>query len=263
MSTENNIYQAPEADVTPEVEAGDFVLHPARSRGAGAGWRWFKGGYSLLNQGIGVSIGMLLVYLVIMFILNLIPFVNFIATLIGPVFTAGFIMAAHRAHTEEKIEFGDLFAGFRNKLGTLMFAGLLYLLALLACGLFAGLLAGLSGGALTELFSSGSFSSGLEASSVLLFVLVGIALGMPIFMMIWFAPALIILHDQSAVNALKLSFWGCLKNILPFLIYGIVALIVILISAIPLGIGLLFTLPAFFYSSYKAYRDIYIDHELA
>ena len=39
---------------------------------------------------------------------------------------------------------------------------------------------------------------------------------LPLMMMIWFAPALITQHRISPVDALRMSFMGCLRNILSF-----------------------------------------------
>ncbi len=56
---------------------------------------------------------------------------------------------------------------------------------------------------------------------------------------------------------MKMSFSGCLKNILPFLLYGVVALVMFFIGAIPVGLGLLVVMPVITASMYTAYRDIY------
>jgi uncharacterized membrane protein len=81
-------------------------------------------------------------------------------------------------------------------------------------------------------------------------------------MAVWLAPALIAIHDTPVITAMKLSFFGCLKNVLPFLIYGILAMILFIIGALPLGLGLLIVMPMFFGSIYAAYKDIYVYENL-
>jgi uncharacterized membrane protein len=73
----------------------------------------------------------------------------------------------------------------------------------------------------------------------------------------WFAPALIAMEGMSALSAMKLSFLGCLRNILPFLLYGVLALVMFFIGAIPVGLGLLVVMPVMTASMYTAFRDIY------
>lgn len=47
---------------------------------------------------------------------------------------------------------------------------------------------------------------------MLLYMLISI----PFMMAIWFAPALIAINDVPVIEAMKLSFKGCLKNMVPF-----------------------------------------------
>jgi uncharacterized membrane protein len=61
------------------------------------------------------------------------------------------------------------------------------------------------------------------------------------------------------VEAMKESFAGCLKNIMPFLIYGLVALVFAILAAIPFGLGWLLLGPVLIGSVYASYRDIYLE----
>ena len=40
-------------------------------------------------------------------------------------------------------------------------------------------------------------------------------------MLIWFAPLLVVFNGLPPLEAMKLSFAACLKNMLPFLVYGV------------------------------------------
>ena len=86
-----------------------------------------------------------------------------------------------------------------------------------------------------------------------------LALFVPLIMAVWFAPALVILNDVGPVEAMKLSFRACLRNIWPYLIYGLVWIPILIIAVIPLGLGLLVVYPAMMASIYVAYRDILIE----
>jgi uncharacterized membrane protein len=73
----------------------------------------------------------------------------------------------------------------------------------------------------------------------------------------WFAPALIVLHDVAPTAAFKASFYACLRNWIPFLVYSVVLLVLFLVAAIPAGLGFLVLIPVLVASVYTAYRDIF------
>jgi uncharacterized membrane protein len=59
------------------------------------------------------------------------------------------------------------------------------------------------------------------------------------------------------MQAFKLSFLGCLKNILPFLVFGLIALVLFFVSAIPFLLGWIVVMPVLTIAVYTAYRDIF------
>jgi uncharacterized membrane protein len=75
-------------------------------------------------------------------------------------------------------------------------------------------------------------------------------------MAIWFAPALVALHAMPAIDAMKLSFKACLANIVPFLMYGLVLTVLMVVAIIPCGLGLLVLLPVMYISYYTSYREV-------
>jgi uncharacterized membrane protein len=95
-------------------------------------------------------------------------------------------------------------------------------------------------------------------TTVALAVLIMLALSIPVLMAIWFAPSLVVFHNLGAVEAMKASFSGCLRNIVPFLVYGIVGFVLAILASIPLGLGWLVLGPVFGASIYTAYKDIYL-----
>ena len=96
-----------------------------------------------------------------------------------------------------------------------------------------------------------------DSPALLIGILLGIATSIPLVMAYWFAPVLVALDDLSAINAMKLSFIGCIKNILPFLIYGIAAIALFFLGTIPFFLGLLVVIPLLVASVYVSYRDIF------
>ena len=60
------------------------------------------------------------------------------------------------------------------------------------------------------------------------------------------------------IDASTLTFGaGCLKNFVPFLLYGVVLLVLCFVAAIPLGLGFLVLGPVAIASIYAGYRDIF------
>jgi len=89
--------------------------------------------------------------------------------------------------------------------------------------------------------------------------LIVFALLLPVFMALWFAPALAMFHQQGPAEAMKASFVACLKNVLPFLVYSVILLPLAFIASIPLGLGWLVLGPVLAASLYTSYRDIFFD----
>jgi len=99
--------------------------------------------------------------------------------------------------------------------------------------------------------------AGISVAAMLIALLLVAGLSMPLYMATWFAPALIVLRDLSVGAALKASFFACLRNWLPFLVYGLVLMVLGVVAAIPAGLGYLVLIPVLTASVYTAYLDIF------
>ena len=95
------------------------------------------------------------------------------------------------------------------------------------------------------------------ATNAALAGLVGLALGIPIYMAIWFAPALVVLNEMGVGEALRASFLACLKNVVPFLVYGVAMFLLAIVATIPIMLGWLVLGPMLVASVYTSYRDIF------
>jgi uncharacterized membrane protein len=93
---------------------------------------------------------------------------------------------------------------------------------------------------------------------ILLAVLLALALMLPLLMAVWFAPALVVFHDMPATTAMRMSFSGCLKNMVPFLVYGILGFFLAILATLPLAAGWLVLVPMLWGSAYAGYRDIFV-----
>jgi uncharacterized membrane protein len=228
-----------------------------RSVDAGRGWDWIAAGWELFKKQAGMWIALVLVALVIFFVLALIPIVGSLAGFIlSPVFAAGVLVASREVDEGRALEVGHLFAGFKQKLGPLAAVGAIYLGAAVVIALVVGL--GTGGSILTMMSSGGAQATPAAAMTVILAFLIMLALMLPVVMAVWFAPALVLFHDRGAVDAMKESFSGCLRNIVPFLVYGVVMMVFSVIASIPLALGWLVLGPVLCTSYYTSYKDIYL-----
>ena len=239
-------------------EATQANLQP-RSVDAGRGVNWWTDAWALFTKNAGMWIVLALVMIVIFIALAFIPVLGGIATsLLLPVFSAGWLLAARKVEGGGALEVGDLFAGFKDKLTPLLVLGALLLAAgfvlMLVAGLlgFGAMMGGIAGGMHG---SAGGVMAALGAG--MLAVLVALALGVLIAMAIWFAPALVVFRNVAPVEALKASFAACLKNIVPFLLFGVLYLVAAVIASIPFGLGWIVLVPVLMLTAYTSYQDVF------
>jgi len=239
----------------------ETLIPGGRGRPAGEGAAWIGSGWRLFTRAALMWIIAMLILFVIYIVANFIPIVGpIVMHVLNPVFAAGLMVACASLDRGGEVELDHLFAGFRKNLGSLVIVGIVIGLVELAILMaFLGIAGvGLLGGILTA--ASGEQAEQILEASVIPLVLgtlVMLALLVPVFMAYWFAPALVVLHDVEPMAALRESFMGCLRNIVPSLVYGIIMLLATLLVALTLGLGLLVWVPLFFTSTYAAYRDIF------
>jgi uncharacterized membrane protein len=238
------------------------LVLPGKSVAAGNGVSWIGTGWTLFAKAPLMWIVALLILVVIAVVVNIIPIIGQIAFQIAtPVFYGGLFVACRSLERGGDFELEHIFAGFKTQLANLLVLGAIFLVAMIALfmvlALFIGF--GIVGALLTG--NPNDIMPALAASgfAMLLGVLVMLALMVPVLMAYWFAPALVIMHGMTAPAAMKASFGGCLRNIIPSLLYGIVMLVLFIIASIPLGLGLLVMIPLSFTSTYAAYRDIFTE----
>jgi uncharacterized membrane protein len=235
-----------------------MATYVAGGRGveAGRGWDWIAAGWEMFKKQAGMWIALIVVAFVIFLVLAFIPVIGSIASIVlTPVIGGGIVLGCRAIEEGRPLEIGHLFAGFKEKLAPLATVGALYLAATLLILGVTVLIAGVG------IFGMASGSQGASVAgmfTMLIGLLVALALMVPVLMAVWFAPALVVFHDKGAVDALKESFSGCLRNIVPFLVYGVVGLVLAVLASIPLGLGWLILGPVLAGSLYASYKDIYL-----
>ncbi len=241
------------------MEEATRIAAEPRSVDAGRGISWWSEAWGLFTKNAGMWIVLALILIVIVVVLNFIPFVGSLAaSLLAPVFAGSWLVAARKVETGGALEVGDLFAGFKDKLTPLLVLGALMLVATLVIVAIAG---ALGFGALMGMMVGGAdrSASGMMAAmgAGMLALLVAMTLGLLVAMAIWFAPALVVFRNAAPVDALKASFSASLKNIVPFLLYGVIYIIAAIVASIPFGLGWIVLLPVLLLTVYVSSKDVF------
>ncbi len=260
MTESVNPYQPPDADIEPPAPSGQAgqLLDPPRAWSAGQGTAWIGQGWVIFRDGMGTWIGMFLVSGLAFAAISMIPLVGLLAGFLMPIFIGGWMIGCERMRTENEVRFEDLFAGFSDYFAPLAIASLIYNAVNFLAVLLGGVVAVAFGGSMMMFMGSEPGSAGFGLGFALGFLII-LALTLPVIMLIWFAPALITLHQVAPIDALKMSFQGCLRNILPFLVFSLVATALFIVGMLPLLLGLLLVIPWLTCANYSAYRDIYVS----
>jgi len=251
-------YAAPKSRVADTPSGSENFIPEGRSVSAGNGWTWVTDGWATVKQNLGAWIGLIVIFAVIMIVLGFIPFIGAIAlNLLIPILVGGVMLGCEAVRNGESITVGHLFAGFSKNAGRLAGVGAFVLLVYIA---IFGILMVVFGTAMMGMFMGGASDPAAVAAmgvTLLLAVLVGVAISIPLYMAVWFSYPLIVINDFTVGQALKASFSACLKNIVPFLLYGIVIFVLVIIASIPLGLGWLLLGPVLLAALHGSYRDIF------
>ena len=258
----DNPYAPPKAAVLePASQSGTFIPEGKKVE-TGRGVAWYGEAWKLFVAAPGPWILIFLVFMVLSFVVAIVPFIgSFVVNICYPIVAGGIMLGCRSIEEGNGLRVGHLFEGFKKNAGNLALVGVLYLVGTMAIGVFIGIGAAI----LIPAIALGGAVNPNDLSSlmvmvpvIILIVLIALALMLPLFMAIWFAPALVVFHDVQPMAAMKMSFQGALKNIVPFIVYGLVGFGLAILAVIPLGLGMLVWAPLLWASIYTSYRDIYL-----
>lgn len=229
------------------------------------GLQWIMSGFYLFRMAPMAWMLLCFTLILIAMTLSILPLLGqFIFTLISPVFLAGMMLGCQKLEQGEKLEITHLFAGFKKNTAPLITVGGIYLIGQV---LIVGIVMLIGGTAMMEMLLQGKRVDENElmevADDMLSATLVALALSIPLLMAAWFSPLLVAFHNIPPVLAMKKSFFACLKNMLPLQLYGVILIILTVISIIPYGLGLIVLIPIIFTSIYVSYKDIFLSEPLA
>jgi uncharacterized membrane protein len=257
--SEANPYRPPAAHVADvasvTAQSAEFI-DGGQGLSAGRGWGWITGGFGMFKAKPVTWILITIVLGVIFIVMGLIPVLGALATwVLYPVFAGGIMLGCHALAHGDELEVGHIFAGFKNNAGSLAVIGLLSIVAWII--VMIPVIAVIGAGAFFGLIGGDPQAAAAIGPGVAIAWLVALGLAVPVYMALWFAPALVVLRELPPIEALKQSFRGCLKNVIPFLVYGLIAMVLTVLAAIPLGLGLLVMMPVIMASVYVAYGEIF------
>lgn len=231
----------------------------SRSVDAGAAFEWLRLGWGVFMVNPGVWIAGALLMIVGALALMAVWFAGpLLAFLLSPVVAAGLLAMCRRATDDGAVALSDLGAGFRTATTPLVMLGLIFMAAMLAIKLVVFVL--FSGSVASVLMMPNMAGMGMFLGGSLLALLLSSLLLIPLSMAMWFAPALVFFNHMPPVEACKASLDACLKNILPFIIFGLVTFVLAFFAALPVGLGFLVLIPVLSGAAFASYQDVFVAH---
>lgn len=259
-------YAPPESDLNPEKgdHKGPLTIGTPITASWGRGAQWLTESFGYFKASTGSWVGTCLVGFVILMGLSMLPFSELFLPLITYCWVGGLIMGCKAQYDGEAFKLAYLFRGFQEHVGPLLALGVIMLIATTVAMLisFGSTTVDMLG--LSETPPQVAYQKMLHSGGglvVLLQFLVYLALTLPLTMLVWFAPALICLGNVTVFRAMQLSLKGCLKNIIPMLIYSLVLLIAMVLATIPLLLGWLVLIPMVYISAFLMFMDIFVEQD--
>lgn len=247
----------------PQYNQGYFaLLTEPRPCDAGRGIAWLTQAWKLFKSqwlkwllvfwAVGIVFG----------VLGLIPIVDILISLVSFNLVGGFILMAAEQANGRDFGFETFLTAFTKHFVPLFLLTIIYFAVMVAAIMVLGIIA------VALITAMGISIDAIDAEFliqdgflwVVLLFLVGMLVVFLMLMATWFAPALMILHGVKVIDAMKMSFKGCLKNILPFLVYSLVGgTAVVVIAILTLGLALIPLLPILTMVYYTSYRDVWTE----
>src|ERR1700687_3562170 len=206
---------------------------------AAHGLKWLMQGLVLLRRSFFIWVLFVLLLWGMVFVASRLPFAGLLLALFTPVFLGGLMIGCRNLEKGGDLEIAHFFAGFRNSTPNLVTLGAFYLIGNVV---IAGLMYAIGGGEIQQIVAGQAQNIDpailmQTIGPVLIALLVGMALSVPLTMAMWFAPLLVVFRNEKAAPALRYSFLACLRNTLPFLVYGLILLVPLILLMAPFDLA--------------------------
>lgn len=228
------------------------------------GLQWILSGFYLFRKAPLAWVFVCFTLMLIAMAMSFIPLLGkFVFTLISPVFLAGIMLGCKDMEQGKPIELKHLFVSFRTNPAPLITIGGIYLIGQI---LIIGLVMLIGGSQMTDMLLYGKRVDESELmgvmSNMLTSSLIALTLSIPLMMASWFSPLLVVFHNIPPIVAMQRSFFACLRNFIPFQLYGVTLIVLTVLSLMPYGLGLVILIPTIFTSIYVSYKDIFLAEPL-
>ena len=237
---------------------------------ASHGWRWITAGAVIFRKNPPVWLLLIAILFVGSRVLFAIPLVGVIAVLVAPSFFAGLAHGAQALEQGKPLRLAYLASGFLKNAAQLITIGGVSLIGQFLMLMAMVLVGGETITGISKTMATGSATpeavEAMRAAAprMMAAMVVGFGVSLPLMMAVWFAPLLVFFDDVKPLPALMLSLWACLKNILPLLVYGMAALVpLVILTPISLAVhqpdlGLWLLAPILVPSIYVSYKDLFV-----
>lgn len=247
---------APWQDMHPHDD-----LPPIRHVGVGHGVQWISEGWSLFLRRPGFWLLVAFLQTLLVMLVMLVPLLGQVgAHLLMPILSAGLMVVAQRIWYNEPVTVPEAFTGFREHAPAVVNVGVWYMLGwmlIVALGLLLGGGAALSGMAVSLETQYEWLGTAISVFGILLAVVVSLLLVLPLVMSVWLAPPLAVFHDIPAMRAMSHSFVASWRSLPAFIVAFFLVALMLFLTSLTLGLGLLVVIPVMAGATYAAYRDLY------
>ncbi|MDX9715867.1 BPSS1780 family membrane protein [Thauera sp. AutoDN2] len=217
---------------------------------------WLAEGWRLFMLAPGAWAIQALIFFVIVAALGMLPFLGWAAAPIAlPVLVGGMLSGAQRLDRGETLNIDALFEGIRKQASSLLLLGVFHLLGMLLAAITAAAIGGSA--ALTGIAVGALAGMGMAAGGMMLGVVVFTVLWALLMMALWFAPALVMLHEVAPLDAMKLSARACMHNLLAFIVLAVLLYVSVWVAMIPAGLGMLVLIPVITGALYAAWKETF------
>jgi hypothetical protein len=212
---------------------------------------WLKSGFSLFSKTwLTWIIGGVALF-VASFILNLIPLIGQLLTIaLGSLAWVGVILAIDNFQNGQSSSISQIIEAVKGKFSPVLVLILINIGVVIIMGFVIGGCVFVGARLGQQSMVAGWAMAGLG-------IIVGFTVGFLMSLANFFSWPLIALTNISGVDAVKAGISGCISNIVPLLVYGLISLVLFFLGIIPLGLGLIIVIPMYLGSIYFATKDIF------
>jgi len=233
-----------------------------RARGVDAGVDWWLTAWRLFIRAPITWIVLLVAGVVLSFLadrlLERYLVLNFaFSLLLGTVFVAAVLAVARALDRKQPVTLGDVFAAFGNRFLPLIVLTLAVSIGFALCVVIgAGVVQLIFGAGLADAWRWIVDAQQATTTEELMSVMAKHD-PLPLLMAAWFAPALVLFPGDGPFTALRKSLVAALKNVVPFLIYGALGLVLAIVASAPILLGWILLAPVMMITLYTSYADVF------